>query len=130
MNTDETIKFYQSLENEGYDEVRLKVANGNYGARKIKTVEEWLRHKEAGNDAPTYIYHEIESPEGVVFPAYMCALFYKKGWVDTPAKFGRKIPITRRISSIVNMLVNFWLDHWKFIITSIIAIAAIYFTTK
>ena len=130
MNTEETIKFFQSLENEGYDEVRRKYRNGNYGPRKVKAVEDWLGYREAGNDTPTYMYHEIESAEGEVFPAYMCGLLESIGWLNSPSKFGGKIPIRRRVLSVVSMVVNFWLEHWKFIITSIIAIAAIYFITK
>ena len=39
--------------------------------------------------ARTYVYHQIKSPDGKVVSAEEAETLYRKGWVDTPAKFGR-----------------------------------------
>lgn len=72
------------------------------------------------------MYHEVKAPKGIVVTAAEARKLYKKGWVDTPAKFGKGIRSKSRKT--IKALSQFWLSHWKFIIGSILTIIGLYIT--
>ncbi len=86
-----------------------------------------MSEKDINKDDPrTCVYHEVKAPKGIVVPASEARKLYKKGWVDTPAKFGKGIRSkTRRI---IKILSRFCLSHWKWIITTIFVILGLYLT--
>ena len=124
-------KIRSKLEQEDIEEVRNKLLMGAYAKYKIPTVKEYLRQKEKEQNTPTYMYHEVKAPEGIIFPASEVLKLERTGWVDTPAKFGKGFRArTRRV---INVLSQFWINHWKWIIGSLIALLAIlvqYITVK
>jgi hypothetical protein len=76
------------------------------------------------NKPDTCVYHEVKAPQGIVVTATEAQKLYKKGWVDTPAKFGKGIRSKSR--KIIKALSRLWLSHWNWIITTIIAIIGLY----
>ena len=73
---------------------------------------------------PTCVYHEVKAPKGITVSASEADRLYKKGWVDSPAKFGKGIRSkTRRI---IKTLSVFCLSHWKWIITTSLVIIGLY----
>ena len=50
----------------------------------------------------TWMFHESEAPKGRVFQAEQVPQLKRKGWVDTPEKFGKDIRsrFRRRLESI------------------------------
>jgi len=78
----------------------------------------------------TYMYHQLKAPKGEVFNHSEVPFLERKGWVDTPAKFGKGIR-GKWYNFIIfcrTTLKQFWLDHWKWIITTAIAIATLCFS--
>ncbi len=57
------------LKANGFDEVKKKRAMDAYSATKVPIVDEFLEEEEAARNAPTYMYHECDAPEGKIFPA-------------------------------------------------------------
>lgn len=86
-----------------------------------------MSEKDINKDDPdTFVYHEVKAPSGVVVPASEARKLYKKGWVDTPAKFGKGIRSKSR--RIIKALSRFWLSHWKWLIGILISIISLYLT--
>ena len=121
-------ELWPKLEKAGVDEVRKRLAMGVYAHYKIPVIEEWLRRKEVEakekENAPTCMYHEQEAPSGEVFPASKVPELERKGWVDSPAKFGKGF--RGRSRRVIRTLLNFWLQHWKWIITTALAALGIW----
>lgn len=116
-------KIWPKLEQAGVEEVRKKVAMGVYADYKIPVIGEWLRRKEEERNAPTYMYHEFEAPEGKVFPASEVPTLERAGWVDTPAKFGKGLRSKWLRASLI--LSSFWGQHWKWIVTTLLTVIGI-----
>lgn len=111
-------KIWPKLEQAGVDEVRKKLAMGSYAQHKKPIIKEWLRRKEEEQNAQTWRYHEFEAPKGKIFRASEVPLLEKKGWVDTPAKFGKGF--RSRSRRILKTLLSFWAQHWKWIIGAVV----------
>ncbi len=116
-------QLHSKLERDGVEEVRRKLTLGSYAQRKVAIIEEWLRRKEEELNAPTYMYHEFEAPEGKIFKASEVPDLERAGWVDTPAKFRKGFRSWFRKS--FRVLINFWANHWKWTIGIVIAIVGI-----
>jgi len=77
--------------------------------------------------ARTYVYHQIKSPDGKVVSAEEAETLYRKGWVDTPAKFGRGL--TGRYHSFVQLLGRiplFLRKEWKWLLGFIVSLLGLY----
>lgn len=128
MSNDKVKNLIAKLEVSGFKEVRENLRYGRYKSWKIPYVEDWIKEKEEKLNAPTCMYHEIKAPKGQHFKAHEVTSLEKKGWVDTPAKFRKGIRARARRP--IKYLSQFWLLHWKFIIsfttTTILTIIGIY----
>lgn len=75
----------------------------------------------------TWIYHQIKAPKGKVVLSSEADEYYKKGWVDTPAKYGKGI--RGRIYSILMLrhpVTIFLKSEWKWLFGTAISIVALY----
>ncbi len=79
-------------------------------------------------DNRIWMYHQLKCPKGKIFTSPEVPELKRKGWVDHPAKLGKgfrgkwyKLIIFSRTK-----LKQFLSEHWKWIITTIIAIIGIY----
>ncbi len=115
MDPQEQSKLIQKLDSLGIDQVEINLTQKIYGERKKEFVEKWVRTKKQELDAPTYVYHPKQAPEGKIFKAAEATKLYREGWYDTPAKF----PDT----GLREVIVNFAKKEWKWIIgTSLVVI--------
>lgn len=90
MSIPDPDKIWPKLEEHGVDEVRKMLSMGVFADYKVPVIEGWLRRKAKETvdpDAPTYMYHEEQAPEGRVFRASEVPELERSGWVDTPAGF-------------------------------------------
>lgn len=113
-------KIWPELEATGVEEVHKKLAMKLYAEYKIPVIEEWLRRK----DYPTYMYHEFEAPNGQIFKAHEVPSLEKKGWVDSPTKFGKGFRSKSRRA--VRAAFQFYASHWQWVIGTIVALLAIW----
>ena len=109
-------ELWPKLEVKGLKEVRKLLAQGVYGEKKRPVVEEWVHQKEEEQSDPIYMYHPTDAPDGKIFASHQVSQLEQQGWYDSPSMF----PEVNR-----SRIVEFWSDHWKWIIGTAIAIAAI-----
>ena len=107
-------ELWPKLDRLGLDEVRKRRAQDVYGQRKQPVVDEWIEREEEKQNAPTYMYYPVDAPDGKKFSAHEAQRLEKQGWYDSPAKF----PSVRQ-----SVLVDFWTNHWKWIIGTALALA-------
>ncbi|GEM_PF-3292319 len=122
LNKEEIIK---KLEEDGLEAVEKKLSEGAYAPeKKIDLVTNWVNDQKKAaikkENAPTYMYHPINAPEGQIFKANEVQELERNGWFDSPSKFPEK-------NETLTLLKAFWLKHWKFLVSTLIAIVAIYF---
>lgn len=107
-------ELWPKLDELGLEEVEKKLAQGVYGQRRKPVVEKWIEKKKAALEAPTYMYHPKEAPEGKIFTAKKVPELEKNGWFDSPAKF----PNTKHR----DLFIGFLLKEWKWVIGTILVI--------
>ena len=98
------------LESSGLEKVKENLRHSRYSSWKISYVEEWIATKEAS----TVMYHEVRAPTGETFKALECAQLETKGWVDTPAKFGKGFRSKTRRAK--NVVISFLRKEWKWVL--------------
>jgi hypothetical protein len=79
------------------------------------------------SDNRTWIYHQIKSPKGTIVTYSEAFKMLRKGWVDTPDKFGKGISgkwynFIIFFLKIITTLKQFWLKYWQWIIGIVITI--------
>ncbi len=82
-------------------------------------------------DNRTYMYHQLKCPKGEIFTYSEVPNLERKGWVDTPAKFGtgfrgKWYSFILLIWHIAGVLREFWIAHWKWIIGTMLAILTLH----
>ena len=73
-------------------------------------------------DDRVFVYHQTKSPNGTTFKRAEAEKRLRKGWVDTPAKFGKGL--RGKWYNFVNYwkktIKKFWCNHWQWIINTVI----------
>ena len=87
MNLEEINTLIRKLEAAGHEKVKENLRHNRYSSRKLTYIDKWLEKQEE----QTWLYHETEQPEGKIFKRYEVPALQKKGWVDTPDKFGKSL---------------------------------------
>ncbi len=121
-------RFFSELDAMGRDKVKVKVEQRAFHKKELSLVQEWFR-LEYGRDFQTCVYHALKPTQQVAFSDAI--VLYQKGWTDAPYKYlpgfrgywYRFIHYLRPIGITLKM---FWLNHWKWIITTMIAVIALY----
>lgn len=116
-------KLWPKLDALGVDEVRKMLAAGAFGAWKRPAIEEWLRRTEKLPKPDTYMYHEIQAPEGKLFHSSQVESLKKVGWVDSPAKFGKGF--RAKLRNHWRVVRGFLAKEWKWAVTIAVAIAGL-----
>lgn len=110
-------ELWPKLDELGLEEVQKRLAQGVYGERKKPVVAQWIEKENAALEAPTYMYHPKEAPNGKIFSAKEVPELKKNGWFDSPAKF----PNTEHRDRVIGFL----LKEWKWIIGTILVIVGL-----
>ena len=81
-------------------------------------------------DPQNWVYHKLKLPNGKIVKRSELPKLYKKGWADAPGKFamGPSGFIINSVHLSGITIKKFWFDHWKWLITTSIAILALYFS--
>ena len=110
-------ELWPQLSKLGLEEVQKKLAQSVYGERKKPVVEQWIIKEIEALEAPTYMYHPREAPDGKIFTAKEIPELEKNGWFDSPAKF----PNTEYRDRIIGFL----LKEWKWFIGTILVLVGL-----
>ena len=79
-------------------------------------------------DHDKWVYHKFKLPNGKIVKRSELPALYKKGWADAPGKFamGPRGFIINSILLSGITLKKFWLDHWKWIIPTVLTMIGLY----
>jgi len=77
------------------------------------------------NQSPhkTWVFHETIKPEGKIVLSNETKNLYKKGWVDTPAKFGKGW--RSRSVNFIALIKSFLKKEWKWTLGFIVSLSAL-----
>lgn len=83
-----------------------------------------------GEEYRTWVYHQLKSPKGKIVSNFEAEKLYKKGWVDTPAKYGKGLRgkwygLIGYTLKLKNQFFSFAKKHWKWLITTAIALISV-----